>query len=223
MYRLLVSVLLALSATVLFGQSGDEPADNLITIYTQYDHPPSAVSLDQMKIELEAIMAPLNLRFGWRPLESASGSDVLAEILVVTFKGTCQTNQTNPLTPGGSRKGALGWTHVSDGEVLPFTDVDCDKIRNLLTFSLASESVPERELMFGRAMARVMAHEMYHFFTNTTKHASTGVAKAFYTAAELACPHLNFEDEQIRQVRKGRLKNLLGTLNRAPAGPAGGG
>ncbi len=209
---------LALSATVLSGQSGDESAANQITIYTQFDHAPSAGSIDHMKIELDAIMAPLGLRFDWRSLEGATGHEVLAEIMVLSFKGTCQSNE---LISNLVRGGPLGWTHVSDGEVLPFADVDCDRIRRLIRSPMAVTPLPERDQVLGRAMARVVAHEMYHFFTNTTKHASKGIAKPVYTAVELACPHLEFEVSQLRQVRRGRLRNLIGAI---PAtSPAGGG
>lgn len=223
MFRSGLTLVLALSATVLSGQSGDDPAENQITIYTQFEHPPGAGPIEHMKTELDEIMASLGLRFDWRSLEAANGREVMAEILVVSFKGTCRSGD---LGPEVSRGGALGWTHISDGEVLPFTDVDCDKIRVLLTSPLASVSSLERERMLGRAMARVLAHEMYHFFTNSTKHAATGIAKAFYSSRELASLHLGFEQAQVREVRAGRLRSLLGAMHRAAAVadlPAGGG
>ena len=218
-----LSLMLALSATVLSGQSGDDPAENQITIYTQFQHPPDAELIEPMQTELDEIMASLGLRFDWRSLDTANGHDVMAEILVVNFKGTCQSGD---LAPEVSRGGALGWTHISDGEVLPFADVDCDKIRVLLTSPAASVPSLERERMLGRAMARVLAHEMYHFFTNSTKHAASGIAKAFYSSRELASPHLSFEEAQIHEVREGRLRNLRGALRHTAAEadlPAGGG
>ncbi len=220
MSRFGFSLVLALSATVLSGQSGDDPAENQITIYTQFDRQPTAGLLGEMQSELDAIMAPLGLHFGWRSLDAATGREVMAEILVVSFKGTCEASE---LLPDVSRRGALAWTHVSDGEVLPFSDVNCDKIRKVLETPMASISMPERERLLARALARVVAHEMYHFFTNTTRHASTGVAKAFFSSAELASPRLNFEDAQIREVRQGRLRHLLRAVHLAEATPAGGG
>jgi hypothetical protein len=212
-------LVLALSATVLSGQPGEDPAENQITIYTRFDRQPSAALLGEIRSEMDAIMAPLGLHVGWRSLDSATGREVMAEILVVSFKGTCEASE---VLPDVSRRGALGWTHVSDGEVLPFSDVNCDKIRKVLETPMAGISMPERERLLGRALARVVAHEMYHFFTNTTKHASTGVARAFFSSVELACPRLKFEDAQIREVREGRLRHLLRAMRLGAAAPAGG-
>jgi hypothetical protein len=39
---------------------------------------------------------------------------------------------------GGSPAGTLGWTHIADGKIMPFFDVDCDKIREVMTSTLAT-------------------------------------------------------------------------------------
>jgi hypothetical protein len=95
----------------------------------------------------------------------------------------------------------LGSTHIADGRILPFADVDCDRIRELMASSLAPASPQERERLLGHAMARVLAHELYHFLAHTTKHASTGIAKASYTGTELAAGVLRFDEAQLRSVR----------------------
>jgi hypothetical protein len=188
---------LMLSAMTLRGQI-DEPAGTL-TIYTRFAHRPSALSIGYMKTELDAIMLPFHLRFDWRSLEQASGHEVVAEVVVVSFQGACQAAT---LARGGPPAGTLGSTHIADGEILPFADVDCNEIRQVMTTALAASSPMEREGLLGRAMARVLAHELYHFLAHTTKHASTGIAKASYTGAELASNCLRFDEAQLRVVRE---------------------
>jgi len=190
--------LLMLSATTLRSQI-DEPAGTL-TIYTRFAHSPSVLSIGYMKTELDAIMIPFHLRFDWRSLAQASGHEVVAEVVVVSFQGACQADK---LAPGGPPAGTLGSTHIADGEILPFADVNCDEIRQVMTAALAVSLPIERESLLGRAMARVLAHELYHFLAHTTKHASTGIAKASYTGAELASNHLRFDEAQLRIVRAG--------------------
>jgi hypothetical protein len=190
-------VLLMISATTLQGQF-DGPA-NTLTIYTQFVHPPSPRSIEYMRTELDAIMLPFNLRLEWRPLELANGAGVAAEIVVVSFKGECQADGA---LPGRSSAGSLGLTHIVDGEILPFADVDCDKIREIMTSPLATSPPMEREGLLGRAMARVLAHELYHFLAHTTRHASYGIAKAYYTGADLASQRLRFDEAQLRVVRE---------------------
>lgn len=196
---LTVSVLPAASA------EGDIRADQ-ITIYTQFAHTPSALSIEHMKRELDAIMAPLSLHFGWRSLERANGHDAVAEIVVVNFQGTCRSD-IRP--PGGSRNGPLGQTHITDGQILPFTEVDCDRIREVMAMPLSWAVFAERERLLGRAMARVLAHELYHFFTNTIEHAHSGLAKPCYTGAELGAEQFRFDDAELRKLRSGRLRGML--------------
>jgi hypothetical protein len=189
-------LLMLIWPATLFPSQKDVPAEAVrpVTIYTQFAHPPAVVSIEEMKIELDAIMVPLDLQFDWRSLEQASGREASAELVVVSFKGECQSEWR----PQQLQKGPLGWTHMADGAILPFADVDCDRIRDLMTHSLAMAVPPERARMLGRAMARVLAHELYHFLMNTTRHSSSGIAKASYTAAELTCPYLRFDDAHLR-------------------------
>ncbi len=179
-----------------------------ITVYTQFESASSAVSIEVMKEELESIMHPLGVDFTWRDLHDSTGSQVSVELVVVSFKGTCE--MSGVLAASG-QTGALGWTHMSDGAILPFSDLDCDKIRRFIgpeTRSLAGE---QREIVYGRAIGRVLAHELYHIFTNTTKHASWGVAKAFYSAHDLVSDQFRFEEKDTNALRAGKLKALLTT------------
>lgn len=186
-----------------------------ITIYTEFDQQYSAQSIETLKSELTAIMGPIGLQFEWRDLKSARGNEVSVELVVISFKGTCNMDEAMPAHVTG---GALGWTHMSDGDVLPFSDVDCDRVRRLIAPSTLGTSQSERERLFGRALGRVLAHELYHIFGNTTKHASLGVAKAFYTAGELVSDSFRFESKETKTLRHGKLKNLF--LDRSDGLPA---
>jgi hypothetical protein len=190
-------VLLMFSAVALRGQI-DDPSGAL-AIYTRFSHPPSALSIAYMKTELDAIMRPFSLRLNWRSLEQGGGHEIVTNLVVVSFQGVCQADTLPHWNPSA---GNLGWTHIADGQILPFADVDCDSIRRLMTASLASAGPPERERLLGRAMARVLAHELYHFLARTTRHASTGIAKASYTGSDLASGFLLFDEAQLRSVRR---------------------
>ncbi len=54
----------------------------------------------------------------------------------------------------------------------------------------------EREGAYGRALGRVLAHELYHIFGNTTHHASEGVAKESYTVQDLLTEEFQFEAKE---------------------------
>src|SRR5690348_1205810 len=118
-----------------------------ITVYTQFEHSSSASSLETMREELDTIMGPLGLSFTWRDLQASTGSEVSVELVVVTFKGSCEIGA--PI-PAGTQTGALGWTHMSDGAILPFSDLDCDKIRRMISPEIRWLDRGEQEVAFGR-------------------------------------------------------------------------
>jgi len=118
---------------------------------------------------------------------------------------------------------ALGWTHLSDGALLPFADVDCEKIRRFIAPAVAGGEDRERDLLLGRALARVLAHEMYHIFANTSRHTAFGLAKPFYTAYELIGDSFTFHEKDRKLLREGKLKNLISIRERQAHFGGGGG
>ncbi|HTQ53496.1 MAG TPA: hypothetical protein VMI94_03485 [Bryobacteraceae bacterium] len=192
--------LLPMIPAAVRASSGNEAASDSsdFTIYIDFARPPSASAVRLMKGELHSIMAPLGMKFDWRQLSTADGHSAVLELLVVRFRGACQVD----ILPPRSNPGPLGWTHVSNGKILPFTDVDCDRIRELLALHLAMAPRQERPGLLGRAMARVLAHELYHFLTNSTQHTSCGIAKRSYNAGDLSASALVFDPEGLEILRE---------------------
>ena len=174
-----------------------------ITLYTQFEHAPPAGVLQALQDEVESIMAPIGLRFEWRDLRQTQGHEVSAELAVVTFKGRCDAVG---LTTRSKYEGALGWTHVSDGQILPFTDVGCDRVREFVQSGLLMFRTEDREAKYGRALGRVLAHELYHIFANTTRHASFGVAKESYSVQDLLADDFQFQAKETRMLQTNRPK-----------------
>jgi hypothetical protein len=176
-----------------------------VALYTSFQQPASNVVVDALQDEVEAIMGPLGMHFEWRSLAAARGNEVSAELAVITFKGRCDVTA---LAARAAVPGALGWTHVSDGVILPFSDIDCDRIRVFLQRELLFLKADTREEAFGRAIGRVLAHELYHIFAQTAHHASEGVAKSAYTVQELLSDGFQFDEHDVFSLR--------GSTNRAP-------
>lgn len=168
-----------------------------VTLYTQFQQEPPAPVVQATQSELEAIMAPTGLQFAWHPLSDAGGR-VTAQLAIVRFKGECDAEglRQEPGFPG-----PLGWTHISDGEILPFIDVNCDGIRIFVQRDLIGVATADRGSVFGRAMARVLAHELYHLLANTRAHTSGGIAKAAYSVQELLAPILHFGKKECDSLR----------------------
>jgi hypothetical protein len=178
-----------------------------ITIYTQFEQAPPEGVLEALQDEVETIMAPVGLRFGWRNLDKTGGHEVSAELAVVTFKGRCDTAS---LTTRSKFEGALGWTHVSDGQVLPFTVVSCDRVRGFVQAGLMTFQAEDREEKYGRALGRVLAHELYHIFANTTRHGTMGVAKESYSVQDLLVDDFQFQARESRMLQTSRPRPAVG-------------
>ena len=172
-----------------------------ITLYTQFQQEPPQAVLEALQSELESIMAPIGLQFEWRNLNRPHSTEPSVELAVVTVKGRCDTGG---LVPKSKVEGALGLTHMSDGQILPFAEISCDKVRSFLQAELFAMASGEREAAFGRALGRILAHELYHIFANTTHHGA-GVAKEAYTINDLLCEDFQFPHKESEMLRAGRV------------------
>jgi hypothetical protein len=171
---LLAGLLMALSQA-----SGTTNAP--VALFVRFDEPPAEQVGEALRAEVDHIMEPAGIRFDWKELPKATGREVYRELVVVRFKGSCRPREQRRW-PGSI---ALGWTHTSDGELLPFIDVECDRVLDVMGSELRAVDPEEREEVLGRALGRVLSHELYHVLGRTRKHGSQGVAKAEYSALEL--------------------------------------
>ncbi len=178
-----------------------------IALYTHFDQEPPVGVVEALHDELESIMAPMGMTFEWRSLNGVKGNELSVELAVLTFKGRCDIAGLVPHNAGNP--GALGWTHVSDGNILPFSDVDCDRIRTFVQKELLGVRSPDREESFGRALGRVVAHELYHIFANTARHGSCGVGKSAYTVQELLSDDFQFEERESLALRTSKAHTVL--------------
>ena len=93
--------------------------------------------------------------------------------------------------------------------VLPFSDVDCDAVRGFLQKEMLSRPVDSREEIYGRALGRVLAHELYHVLAGTAIHGACGIAKSGYTVTDLLAREFVFEAAELRTLLKSKTHQLL--------------
>jgi len=186
-------------AAALWAQS--RPPVSPATLYTEFQQQPPSAVMDSIRGESEAIMGRLGIGLEWRSLAAATGSEVSAQLAVIRFRGRCDVNGLNPHRV---QPGPLGWTHESDGVILPFGAVDCDRIRTFLQVDLLGVPAAERELVFGRAVGRVLAHELYHIFTRSPHHSPEGVGKAAYAVRDLLAGRFVFDASESMELRNGQ-------------------
>jgi len=185
---------LALGTFPAFGGNRIAP----IRLYIHFQQQPPDAVLESIQEELATIMVPTGIDFEWRLLSETKGNEVSVELAVVHFKGACDAAD---LAPADAYPGPLGWTHISDGQILPFTDINCDGIRLFTQRELLRIPEPARDATYGRAVARVLAHELYHIFAKTRKHTSVGIGKPAYSVQELLANKFQFQKKDCDVLR----------------------
>jgi hypothetical protein len=178
-----------------------------VTLFTQAQLPVPPVVLESLQDEVAALLGPAGFRFRWYGVADAKAAGVQVEVAVITFRGQCDALEPAPAAQPHTH--ALGSTTMSDGEILPFTTIDCDLTRRFVADALRQLPRSERAKAFGRALGRILAHELYHIFADTQHHGRAGVARESYTVADLMFRDLEFQDSEFEQLRGGRAYSIL--------------
>lgn len=167
--------------------------DRRVAVYLQKE-PSRQIdrTVPYMQRELEALMQTAGYRVEWKVLGSHSSEDESA-ISVVELRGSCAAPEGNihlkPVQNGAS----LASTAVDGPQVLPFSWINCETLTQMLAPLLSGMDSPHRDFLYGRAMGRLLAHELYHLLANTREHAEAGVGKSAFSAKDLLSEHFAFE------------------------------
>lgn len=185
-------------AFLVFTCAAQTSPSNVVAVFLQFDHQPSARALRLMQEETGSLLAPAGVIpsfFVW-PLPSPLTRS-FANVFVIRFKGACHTRPGRQLPPADLAPFApptirLAVTRTRGSTVLPFAEVECDAIRSI------AHSVPvrDRAKAMGQALGRVVAHELYHLLLQTQHHAGAGLAKAVLSWKELL--NATFDMESLR-------------------------
>jgi hypothetical protein len=202
-------IALGLSLAAACYASSPERISNLapVTLFVQGQELMPPAVLNSLRDEVAAILAPAGFRFRWYSVRETEAAGLSIELAVVTFRGPCDV--PGSLSPGQLQAHALGFTSITNGEILPFTTIDCGRTRAFLAEALLRLPRAERAEAFGRALGRVVAHELYHIFANTPHHGRTGVAKESYTVDDLMCRDFEFDDREYELLRGSRTYSIL--------------
>jgi hypothetical protein len=139
--------------------------------------------------ELQRLLAPAGFDVVLKnPADRKSGED-FELIVVASFNGSCSGS-----APSVKAVASLGDTSIADGHILPFFRVDCGLIMQMLGPQADPSAI-------GKALGRVMAHEIYHIAARTTDHHDTGVAKAAFSARDLTTPRFDFDSWSLARMR----------------------
>lgn len=154
-----------------------------LTVLLSVDGKASAAALHELKIELNDIMKETGRKLDVRLRNQAAPNETFEDVVLVKLKGTCKMERMIPFM---DERGPLAFTHSTDGAILPFAEVSCDRIANAVASAMWGGERKQADKYLGRALGRVLAHELYHILGKTHEHNADGsLAKEAISAKQL--------------------------------------
>jgi hypothetical protein len=172
-----------LLAAAVFAASAENP---VLTVVLDFQGPRSAKSVEEMKREVESVMKSSGLTLDWRTRGEA-GASGFDNLVVVRFKGKCILEPVGYLY---DERGPLAFTYSTAGEVQPYSEVACDRVSAAARSAMSGRDFAKADVLFGRALGRVVAHEMMHMLARSGAHGHAGVEKAALSGKSLISPEM---------------------------------
>jgi hypothetical protein len=183
---------------VPLGAGVERVSPSVLTVILDFKGPFSRASLREMERETGLVLRSSGVRLDWRMMgENPHAS--YSELVVMTFKGNCEYE---PAPPIYDELGPLAMTHTVDGEILPFGEVDCDRVVNSARTAMSGNDYSRADLLIGRVLGRVVTHELVHMLTRSGEHGTEGVAKPSLSGRQLIAGYLRlsaFDIDRLKQ------------------------
>lgn len=168
-----------------------------LTLVYQFDHSYSDRMFQETKHELEFILKDSGIQVDWRDRAGVGSSESFKNLVVVKFRGACEVGEA---MDSNAELGPLAFTYRSEGAILPFSEVKCDRILSTLRGVLSGVGHGRAGLLLGRALARVLAHELYHVLAGTESHAGKGVAQRALSGVQLVSDQLGLDQDELNRM-----------------------
>jgi len=178
--------------------AGERVAPPVLTVILAFKGPYSQTSVKEMKRESGLILRSSGVRLDWRMLgENPHAS--YSDLVVMTFNGACKFDAPPPIHDA---PGPLGMTRLVDGKILPFGEVNCDRIVSSARTAMSGDDYSRADLLIGRALGRVIAHELVHMLTRSGEHAADGVEKPALSGRQLIGADLRLSAFDIARLKQ---------------------
>jgi hypothetical protein len=167
-----------------------------ITIVLDFDGPHSERTVDAMKREVEGILKSAPITIDWRTRAQAERA-AFENLVVMRIKGKCVLG---PVPYLYDERGPMAFTYSTDSVVQPFSEVACDKVITAVRSAMFGGDYKKSDLLLGRALGRVIAHEVIHMLTGTGEHGHEGVARRSLSGNQLIAPELRLAPEDVQRI-----------------------
>ncbi len=197
-----IAALLAASTSI----QADEPLRIGIRLQTPSQMPQSLIKA--LRRETERHWRFPGLKLHWHDVKRpCDGMD--HRLVVVELRGGCSLHRF----PGEQPARPLGYTHVSDGRVLPFIEIDCAAVAASVSRVTPESAAFLNTDVYARALAAVLTHEMIHALTESKTHFEAGVMQPQLTPRDLTGPDLSIAPETIDELEEALGVNLASSAS----------
>lgn len=176
-----------------------------VTVVMQFSEGFSPQALQEMQAEADRIVRKAGVRLAFRHRAEAA-EDSYNELIFFKMSGRCEMDAFPAML---DERGPLAFTFTTDGRILPFGEVKCDRLRESIKTAMSGSDYSQANQLLGRAMGRVLAHELYHMIAQTKGHGKGGVAKESLSAHQLIADKLELADHDCWFLRSGSRKKFL--------------
>jgi hypothetical protein len=175
-----------------------------VTVVVNFEKPHSEASVVALRHELTSLLEPAGLDVDVMLRSELPAYPEFSEVVVFEMKGSCSMKGV-PLPIGESldERGPLAMAYASDGQILHFGAVECDRVRECLQRVTGPGSPEKHQAAFGRALGIVMAHELYHMIAGVKAHTKNGLTKKSLSARELLSDELTLPTVVDESMRRG--------------------
>jgi hypothetical protein len=168
-----------------------------LTVVLDFRDSHSAPAVAAMERETEKILSGTGVTLDWR-LKGESSPETSGALVLVRFKGRCILEPVGYLF---DERGPLAFTYSTDGQMQPFSEVACDRVVSSVRLGMFPGDYARADQLFGRALGRVVAHELVHILSGEASHGTAGVERRALSPERLVAPVLKLDPADVARVR----------------------
>jgi hypothetical protein len=172
-------------------------SEKSLTVVLDFQTPPNDQSVSEMKREFESVMKRSDLRFDYKTRAQAEQIES-DDLVVIRFTGECALKPSSD----AADRGVLGFSYIMDGRVQPFGEIGCDRVIRAVCSAMSAADYLKSDQLLGRALGRVLAHEVVHMLTQSGGHARDGVAYKELTGRQLIALELRLQPSDFAHMRR---------------------
>ncbi|HVY94338.1 MAG TPA: hypothetical protein VHA14_16370 [Bryobacteraceae bacterium] len=157
-----------------------------LTVVMDFRGAHSDKSIHEMQLETASILKDTGIKLDWRLLNQTEGR-AYPDLVVMTFRGACQFDR---VVREYDLQGPLASTKTTDHQIQSFGQVDCDHVVSSARSAMFGGDFAHADLLVGRALGRVVTHELVHMLTGAKDHGHDGVFESGLSGRQLIAPKL---------------------------------